>query len=368
MSNKFSMSGLLATIMVIALLFFAIRSDMAAGRAGNNTESTQMATTTENIESDSSEEETETETETEESGPKQVGDVTFCQGFEAYTTENTVTTSEDKVAGTYSILLNEATGEIVAQRDANTKISPASMTKILTVLTAAEAIESSDDLSYDDIVEITFEATNYSYVNDCSNCGFMVGDQVKVSDLFYGTILPSGADAAVSLALYVAGSQEAFVDMMNEEVAKLGLAETSHFTNPAGIYDEDLYTTAYDMSMILKAAVENDFCREVLGTHVYTIEASENHPDGMVLSNWFLRRIEDHMADSGQSVGQVLGAKTGFVNESGFCAASYEVSSTGIPYICVVANSYSSWGCIYDHVAIYTNYAKQSMHFDIKSA
>ena len=71
------------------------------------------------------------------------------------------------------------------------------------------------------------------------------------------------------------------------------------------------------------------------------------------MSNWFLRRIEDK--DCG---GEVLGAKTGFVNQSGSCAASYGVSASGTPYICVTANAHSSWRCIYDQVEIYKNYAK----------
>ena len=176
-------------------------------------------------------------------------------------------------------------------------------------------------------------------------------EKVTVRDLFYGTILPSGADAAVGLATYVAGSHEAFVDMMNEKLDELGLSETSHFTNCVGLYDENHYTTPYDMAVILKAATDNEWCRQVLSEHIYTTEKTKQHPDGLRISNLFLRRIEDK-----DTHGTVLCAKTGFVSQSGSCAASMATDKNGTEYLVVTAGSTSSWRCIYDHVDIYTQY------------
>ena len=144
------------------------------------------------------------------------------------------------------------------------------------------------------------------------------------------------------------GIEEAFVDMMNQELEKMGLSETTHFTNCVGIYNDDHYSTPYDMAMILKAAMDNDLCREVLGTRTYTTSKSKPHPDGITISNWFLRRIEDKDTHS-----EIIGAKTGFVNQSGSCAASMAQTPDGKEYICVTAGSTSSWRCIYDHVDIY---------------
>jgi D-alanyl-D-alanine carboxypeptidase (penicillin-binding protein 5/6) len=100
--------------------------------------------------------------------------------------------------------------------------------------------------------------------------------------------------------------------------------------------------------MILKAAADIPFCREVLSTRKYTTSASEQHPEGLLISNWFLRRIEDR-----DTHGEVLCAKTGFVNQSGSCAASLASDENGKEYLCVTAGSTSSWRCIYDHVDIY---------------
>lgn len=144
---------------------------------------------------------------------------------------------------------------------------------------------------------------------------------------------------------------DAFVDMMNEKLAELGLSDTAHFTNCVGLYDENHYCSIYDMAMILKAAVENDLAREVLTAHTYTTSATEQHPEGITISNWFLRRIEDK-----DTKGTVVCAKTGFVAQSGNCAASYEETDSGKHYICVTANAHSSWRCIYDHVAVYQEY------------
>jgi len=274
-----------------------------------------------------------------------VGDVEFYVGYQAEFTSDTQGVNDD-IISEYVILLDASNGDIVAQRNATTIINPASMTKILTVLVAAEHIT-----DYDDEFTVTLEMTDYAYVNDCSSAGFLNDETVTVRDLFYGTILPSGGDAAVALATYVAGSHEAFVELMNEKLAELGLADTAHFTNCVGLYDEDHYCSVYDMAMILKAAVENDFCREVLSAKKYTTSATQQHPEGITISNWFLRRIEDK-----ETGGNVLCAKTGFVNQSGNCAASYGISDDGVPYICVTAKSSSGWKCIYDHVALYSKY------------
>ena len=267
--------------------------------------------------------------------------------YEAHLTDDTGALPES-VVSEHGILIDVASGDILAENGAYERISPASMTKILTVLVAAEHIT---EEQLDDTFTMTIDITDYSYVNECSNTGFEVGEVMTVRDLFYGTILPSGADSAVGLATYVAGSQEAFVDLMNEKLEEMGLSETTHFTNCVGLYDEDHYSTVYDMAMILKAASDYAWCREVLSTHVYTTSATEQHPEGMILSNWFLRRIEDK-----DTHGEVLCAKTGYVVQSGSCAASLAKDHEGKEYICVTAGSSSSWRCIYDHVDIYTQY------------
>lgn len=254
----------------------------------------------------------------------------------------------EEVISSNAIFIDLKKNEILAQRAARQVIDPASMTKILTVLVAAEQIE---EKNLDDKVTITIDITDYSYSNDCSSVGFAENERVTVRDLFYGTILPSGADAALALATYVAGSQEAFVELMNEKLQELGLSDTAHFTNCVGLYDEAHRCTVYDMAMIMEAAMDNPLCREVMSAHTYTTSATAEHPDGITISNWFLRRIEDK-----ETGAEIVCGKTGYVVQSGNCAASYGEDQNGNGYICVTADSTSAWRCIYDHVALYSEF------------
>ena len=283
-----------------------------------------------------------------------------------------------QLTSTYMILVDLDTDEIIAERDCEKVVSPASMTKVLTVLTAREFINQE---SLDDTFTITREITDYVDENEASAVGFLPGDEVTVSDLLYGTILPSGADAALGLAMYCCGTEEAFVEKMNQKVDELGLSETAHFTNVVGMYNEDLHCTMKDMATILSMAIQDELLRDVLSKRIYHTdikygvdedgnplisedddedgEESEEgeeeeeydgyfFPDGIEISNWFLRRIEDKEMD-----GNVIAAKTGYVTEAGCCACSYYEANNGKRYICVTGNSFSSWRTIYDHVSVY---------------
>lgn len=309
----------------------------------------------------------------------------------------------------YMVLVDLSDDSIVAKRDSDVVVNPASMTKILTVLTAADLIEDLDDTFI-----MTDEAIRYAYDNGGSAVGFIAGEKVTVRDLIYGTIVCSGADAAVGLAQYCCGSHEAFVEKMNDKAKELGIDDTAHFTNVVGMYDENLHCTMEDMAIIIATAMQNDLLKDVLNARTYqttpdpdilteeqkkelglsgsgeadgtenTEATGENETaevanetgdgenaesseatteeidpgikliatDGIQISNWFMRRIEDK--DTG---GEVLGAKTGFVNAAGFCCASYYKSNSGKEYVCVTGDTYSSWRCIYDHVGIYRSLA-----------
>ena len=274
----------------------------------------------------------------------------FFPGYTVHTAPSVAAALTGEGMSDHAVLINVNTGEIVAGKNWEGPIVPASMTKILTVLVAAEHL---GPAALDEPFTVTIDDTDYSYRNDGSAAGFGIDETVTVRDLFYGTILPSGADAASALARRTAGSREAFADLMNQKLAELGLADTAHFTNCVGLYDAGHYCTLTDMAMILKAAVENDICREVLSAHTWTTTATEQHPEGITISNWFLRRIEDK-----DTHGEVRCAKTGFVKESRNCAASWHIASDGTDWICVTAGAHSAWRCIYDHVDIYQKFTQ----------
>lgn len=260
-----------------------------------------------------------------------------------------------QLTSTYMVLVDLDTEEIVAERECEKVIVPASMTKILTVITARDYVS---EENLDDTFVITQDIVDEAERSGLSAVGFKPGDTVTVRDLLYGTIVCSGADAAMGLATYCCGSQEAFVERMNENVEQLGLSGTAHFTNPVGKYEEDLHCTMTDMAVILNVAMQDELLRDVLSTRIYHTDIKYPDleppiPDGIEISNWFLRRIEDK-----EMAGNVIGAKTGFVNQSGFCSASYYEANDGKRYICVTGNANNSWRAIYDHVGVYRSFTR----------
>ena len=280
--------------------------------------------------------------------PEKMEKLPFFEGYEVYKDGDTKTIYNEEIISNYAILIDLKTGHVVAERNGFSKMYPASMTKVLTLLVAVEHL---DDMKA--TFTMTQDIADFVYKNDCSQVGYSVGETMTVEELLYGLIMPSGGDAALALAKCVAGNMEDFVVLMNEKVAELGLADVAHFTNPIGIFDEENYCTPAAMAMIMKAALENPVCRDVLGQHIYKTEPTEEHPEGITLSNLFLRRIEDK-----ETGGEVLGAKTGYVNESGNCAVSYEITENDNRYICVTGASKGAWRCIYDHCDIYNGFAE----------
>lgn len=262
-------------------------------------------------------------------------------------TEAAVYMGSEEVHSEYGILLDADTMQVVAGKNESSRIVPASMTKILTLLVACE-----NESDIEAPVQVTINATDYAYANGLAAAGFAENETVKVKDLMYGTILPSGADAVYALACHTAGDYDSFIKMMNDKLVQLGISDTAHFTNAVGLYDENHYCTPADMAVILAAAMDNPTAREVLSAHRYTTTATAEHPEGISLSNLFLRRIEDK-----DTLGEVVGAKTGFVNQSRNCAASYYTGNDGRNYICVTVQAHSAWRAIYDHVAVYNIYA-----------
>lgn len=270
---------------------------------------------------------------------------TLKPGYDLDDSHATSAISEEDVASQFVTLINATTGEVIVSRNGMDRMNPASMTKVMTVLVAVDHIT-----NYDDMWTVTTEDTDFAYRNDLSPAGFLDGETVPIKDILYGAILPSGGECCHAIERYVADSEEEFIQMMNDKAAELGLVNT-HFTNSAGLYNEEHYTTVYEMSMIMKAAIENDVLRQILHEHTYVTTATNEHPEGLEISNWFLRRIEDKYDKT-----EVMGAKTGYVMKAGNCATSYTFDSNGQVYICTTGNAYNYWRCLFDHVYLYNTY------------
>ena len=260
----------------------------------------------------------------------------------------TAMTLKPEVNANFAILVDADAGLVVAEKNGSAKMYPASMTKVMTLLVACEHIT---DLN--EKLEITQDIVDYVKKEGASNCGFKAGEQVTMLDLLYGLILPSGADAALALVRRIAGSEEQFVALMNQKAQQLGISATTHFTNCTGLYNDNHYSTAEDMAIIMRAAAQNSVAATILTTRSYTTQANNKRSTGISFSNLFLKRI-----DTQTTGGQVNFAKTGYVAKAGNCAVSYFTAASGRHYICVTGKTSGAWNVVSAHAALYSQYAK----------
>ncbi len=247
-----------------------------------------------------------------------------------------------------AILWDVTTDRVVAVKGANTRVYPASVTKVMTLLVAVENIS-----DFTDTFTMTYEILYPLYRNDATIAGFLEGEKVVVEDLLYGTILPSGADASHGLAEYVSGTEEAFVQRMNEKAAALGLRDT-HFVNTSGLHDKNHYTTAADMAVIMRAAMQNSHCRQVLSTYQYTTAVTPEHPEGILLTSTLFSRMYGNEPE-----GAVIAAgKTGYTGQALHTLVTYGVAEDrkAHEYVLVTMRNSDRWKAVYDAFGLYSRF------------
>lgn len=253
-----------------------------------------------------------------------------------------------------AILVDADTNEIVAGYNYEKKVYPASLTKMLTLLVAAENIQDMD-ATY----KFTSDDIDPLIEDNASRAGFEAGETVTMKDLLYSAILVSGADGTTGLANAVAGSEEKFVELMNAKIQELGLTGTK-FVNASGLHNKNHYSTAQDIAVITKAAMDNVTCREVLTATKYTTSKTKQHKDGIELTSIVAQRIEgyyvdcdgDGEADDGISI---EGGKTGFTDEAKYTLSTI-LDDNGHKYICVTTKSKDELKSVEDQIAIYEKY------------
>lgn len=210
---------------------------------------------------------------------------------------------------TYALVADLNTLQTIYGEKEDDKLYPASMTKVLTVLTAMDQI---DDL--DKEVTITPEMLVGLEDGVYSLAGFLNGEVITMRDLLYGAMLPSGADACQALAVELFGSEENMVDEMNKKAQSIGM-EHSHFTNTVGMHDDDHYTTASDLALLMKAAWSNEEIKTAMSTKTYSTSSSYYHGEGLSLKNTWMYQLQAAGIDDTH----VIGGKTGYTPEAGYC-------------------------------------------------
>ena len=258
----------------------------------------------------------------------------------------------------YAVLVDVTENYTVASKGAAVRVYPASITKVMTLLVAVENIT-----DFTETFTMTYEITDPLYVANATVAGFLNNETVPIEDMLYGTILPSGADACQALAQFVAGSEEAFVQMMNDRVAQLGLVNT-HFVNTSGLHDPDHYTTAEDMAVIMREAMQNEHCRQVLSTYQYTTTKTPQNPEGILLTSTMFSRMYGTEPEGAT----VIAGKTGYTTEAGHTMVSYAEGEDGHHYILVTLKGSNRWKATYDAINIYSAFCSVEQQDDKKTS
>ena len=210
-----------------------------------------------------------------------------------------------------AMLLDLNNGRVIYEQNADEKIYPASLTKIMTCLLALENGNLSD--------MVTVSETALSNLDpDSSLAGLQVGEQMRLEDLLYCMMIVSGNEACNVVAEHIAGSINDFVRLMNERAYQLGCQNT-HFANPHGLHNEEHYTTARDLSIITQAALKSENFREITNTIEYELPATNlSEARTITTTNMLISKAASNLFHYSRAIG----IKTGYTSAAGRCVIS----------------------------------------------
>lgn len=217
-----------------------------------------------------------------------------------------------EITSTAAVIMEDSTQTMLYSKNMDQVLYPGATVKIMTTLLALENCQLTD--------QVTMTATGVSGVTDGgANISAQLDEVFTVEQCLYAIMLSSANDIALQVAEHVGGSVENFVQMMNDRAAQLGCTNTV-FTNPTGLPDENQHTTAHDMALIMKAAIDSESFRTIAGTGSYTVPATNVSGGDRVLTNNFSMMTASNAA----YYQYCLGGREGYTEASGstlVCAA-----------------------------------------------
>ena len=240
-----------------------------------------------------------------------------------------------------AILVELGTYTSVAEKNADEKIFPASMTKVMTLLVACERVTDLDK-------KLVVTQAHIDYKSKTGGSGdipFAVGEGVRVRDLLQIIIHDSDTIACLLIAEYIAGSEAEYAALMNKKAEDIGLKNT-HFSSVTGLHDNENYTTCRDMAAIMAYALENELVKEIM-TYYKGYKFSAYIGDSNTVkyeyptswSDWYSTRLSDNAYvknSGGKTVAEIMAGKTGWEEIPRACFVTYAIDNNGKGYICVV--------------------------------
>ena len=214
----------------------------------------------------------------------------------------------------YALLINITNGRILFDHRADVQAYPASVTKLMTVLIGLE----NGDMDESVTIRADFDEL---FRMGASQSGFVNGEVRSLSEVLHAIMLPSGAEATWSLAYHVGGSYEGFVNLMNEKASELGMMDT-HFVTATGLHDDNHYTTANDIAILMEYALAIPEFRRILTARTYELE-TPNSLGSTMQSTLFAFAPQTTFEG-----GEILGGRTGFTTPAGRCLASLATDGT----------------------------------------
>ena len=236
----------------------------------------------------------------------------------------------DMIYARSAILIQADTGEVLFEKNADELMYPASTTKILTAYIALQMADLDNDIVTVSQNAIDLVPATYTKVP------LSAGEQVNMLDLINAMMVVSGNDAANAIAEYISGSIDSFASLMNQTAQMLGCSEGTHFTNPSGVQDTSHYTTARDMAIIARAAMQDSRFREIVSNTTYDMPATEKedgsaaHPRRTLVGKTNILNPE-----SDYYYRYAIGIKTGYTYDAGYCFVG-AANNGGIELISVV--------------------------------
>lgn len=230
---------------------------------------------------------------------------------------------EEIYAKNYMLVsLDDPSYPVICAKNADDKVYPASLTKIVTAMVVLDNVDNLDAET-----TVSQAAFNSLLGTGAQTANLKVGDRISVRQLLYLTMVQSACDACQVLAEYVAGGFDEFVAMMNDWAAAAGCTNT-HFTNASGLHDENHYTTVNDLRLITLRAIQNSTFNEISQTTTYTYAGQTFYHTNQMLHKSYLSYYYEY----------AKGIKTGSTEEAGYCVITM-ASKDGYNYLAIVCNS-----------------------------